>query len=356
MSSELSFNQVVEMLSAAGVPTKQLAGSGNVVVTPVGGRIVAMAFSPTDRNLFWTNPELINADLVRNHPEKLAGGLGGDRIWFAPELDYHWRGEPDWITCNNYEVPKSADPGEYTFVSDTADAVTLQTHIRLSSLKTGLSVGFNLTRSVRPAPAPISTSEPLMEGVAYVGIDTCHNIDFDDETTAGRIDLWHLLQIPSGSTLVVPFKLNTSVPDRTALSYALPGKLGEGTDHIFYEYTGTVRAKFGLSAAGLTGRAGVVSRDNAGRFILLVRQFQVDPNGIYGDHPYGIQRTDQALQFWDGMGFGELEHHSPLLDASSGPRSMQEKDSIWAFAGSRRSIARIATSLLGVDVHKLPVF
>jgi len=132
MSQEHSFQQIIEMLSAAGVPTRQLAGGGNVAVTPVGGRIVAMAFSPSDRNLFWTNPELINADLVRNHPEKLAGGLGGDRIWFAPELDYHWRGKPDWNTCSNYEVPTSADPGAYKFVSEAADAVTLRAHIVLT--------------------------------------------------------------------------------------------------------------------------------------------------------------------------------------------------------------------------------
>jgi hypothetical protein len=343
MSQEYSFNQIIEMLSAAGVPTRQLTGGGNVAVTPVGGRIVALAFSPTDPNLFWTNPELVNADLVRNHPEKLAGGLGGDRIWFAPELDYHWRGTPDWNTCSNYEVPASADPGEYRFVNETADAVTLHARIRLSSIRTGISVGFNLDRTVRLTPSPVV----LDDGVEYVGIETCHNVEVDESTTAGRFDLWHILQVPSGGMLIVPFKPCASIHDRTALSYALPGNWVERRSYLSYRYTGSVRAKFGLGAAALTGRAGIVRQVNARKFCLIVRQFHVDPTGTYGDHPYGVERTDQAFQAWDGMGFGELEHHSPLLDAGRGPRQMWERDFIWAFGGSRNSIKRIAEGLLG---------
>jgi hypothetical protein len=338
------------MLSAAGVPTKQLTGFGNVAVTPVGGRIVAMAFSGTDRNLFWTNPELGNADLVRNHPEKLAGGLGGDRIWFAPELDYHWRGKPDWNTCSNYEVPTSADPGAYEFVNEAPDAVILRAQIHLTSFRTGVSVGFNLDRTIRLTPAPIKPDDPLMDGVEYVGIETCHNVEVQKESTAGRFDLWHLLQIPSGGTLIVPFEPAASIRERTPLSYALPGNWVESPDHLSYEYTGSVRAKFGLAAGGLTGRVGVVRQVNGGKCCMIVRQFRIEPGGTYGDHPYGLERTDQAFQAWDGMGFGELEHHSPLLDAKVGPRQLRERDFTWGFGGNRESISKIAKNLLGVAV------
>ena len=178
-------------------------------------------------------------------------------------------------------------------------------------------------------------------------------LTFDEATAAGRFDLWHLLQLPSGSTLIVPFEATASVHERTPLSYALPGNWEQNSDHFLYEYAGTARAKIGLAAAALTGRAGIVRPLDDGRFCLIVRQFHVDPNGTYGDHPYGVERTDQAFQAWDGMGFGELEHHSPILDAKRGPRQMQERGFLWAFSGPRKSIVRVAKSLLGVEISQL---
>jgi hypothetical protein len=59
------------------------------------------------------------------------------------------------------------------------------------------------------------------------------------------------------------------------------------------------------------------------------------------------------LQAWDGLGFGELEFHSPVLDAQRGPRTVREKDQLWAFGGSAQSIAAIADALLQVDIRAL---
>src|SRR5688572_24712635 len=74
----VTYAQVVGHLEEARVPIEQLQGYGVVAVTLAGGRIVAMSFSKEDPNLFWSNPLLKDTKLLRQSPEKLPGGFGGD--------------------------------------------------------------------------------------------------------------------------------------------------------------------------------------------------------------------------------------------------------------------------------------
>src|SRR5438128_2232403 len=101
MDGDPTYAQVVGNLTKASVPLRQLDGPGNVAVTLASGRVVALAFSEDGPDLLWSNPKLGDTDLVKTTPEKLVGGFGGDRLWFAPELDYYWDGKPDWKTFAN---------------------------------------------------------------------------------------------------------------------------------------------------------------------------------------------------------------------------------------------------------------
>src|ERR1700761_7141645 len=78
------YAQVVSELKAACVPIRQL--DGRVAVTLAAGRIVALSFSANAPNLFWSNPKLSDMALAKQHPKDLVGGLGGDRLWFAPDI------------------------------------------------------------------------------------------------------------------------------------------------------------------------------------------------------------------------------------------------------------------------------
>jgi hypothetical protein len=83
---------------------------------------------------------------------------------------------------------------------------------------------------------------------------------------------------------------------------------------------------------------------------MIVRNFPCDPRAVYVDHPYEVPRTDQVFQAWDGLGFGELEFHSPGLDAEFGPRCYEGIDSLWFFAGEAGAIVSLAANLLQTDV------
>jgi len=350
LMKEPSYSEVMGNLVKASIPVRQLGTDGRVAVTLAAGRVVAMAFSPEGQDLLWSNPQLADTPLVKNSPEKLVGGFGGDRLWFSPELRYHWDGKPDWSTFSNYRTPAATDPGAYEFVGQDSRSIALRTHGELPVHGSEQRVGFEVDRAIRMVEPPLPRSDPLMSAVDFVGIETSHSLRFAPGTHSGRIDLWHLLQVPVGATLIVPLMKTKDAKQAQPLSYGLPGAWVEKSDHIMWRYGGEARAKFGLAATVLTGRSAVFRELEPGRWCMIVRQFRVDPNATYADHPYGVSRNDQAFQAWDGYGFGEMEFHSPALDAGRGPRELKESDQLWAFGGSPRAIVALAARLLGVDV------
>lgn len=354
MSSRRStYAEVVAHLRSASVPVRQLGADSRVAVTQAAGRVVAMAFSPEDENLLWSHPQLGDKELVKHRAEDLTGGFGGDRLWFSPELVYHWDGKPDWGTLANYRVPAATDPGVYEFRDEDPQKITLHAKGELPMHGSDRRLAFHVRRTIRMIEPPLNRNDPLMWEVEYVGIETSHVLKIDESTHSGLIDLWHLLQIPAGAVLVVPVRRTVDESEARPLSYALSGAWIQKSDHILWRFGGEARAKFGLPATALTGRSAVFRELEPDRWCMIVREFPVDPRARYGDHPDGVSRTDQAFQAWDGLGFGEMEFHSPVLDAERGPRELKESDRLWAFGGSARAIAALATELLEVDVTYL---
>jgi hypothetical protein len=345
------YSQVIDDLAKASIPIRQLRGAGAVAVTLAAGRIVALAFSQEGPNLLWTNPELADTEKVKGAPDKLPGGLGGDRLWFSPELRYHWAGKPDWRSLSNYHVPSVTDPGQYAYIDGAPDTVALAAKGRL--LVQGGSdeyVDFAVERKIRMADPPLPLNHPLMHGVDYVGVQTVHTLTVEAYNGVVEIDLWHLLQTPVGSILIVPLRHgHKSGP----LPYGLPGGWQMTADSVIWRIEGKANAKLGIAAEALTGRAAILRALSRDRWCLIVRQFPADPSARYGDHPDGVPRDDQVFQAWDGLGFGEMEYHSPVLNTAQGPRTLHDEDQLWAFGGTAQTIAALAKNLLDVDISAL---
>ena len=342
------YSRIVRDLRNAAVPLEELHGQGVVAVTLAAGRIVALAFSRDEPSLLWSHPDLGDAALVKGN--RLVGGIGGDRLWFAPELRYHWLGEPDWRGLGNYEVPADTDPGRYRFVDLASDVIALAADGRLPVRGSDQSLAFRVERRIRMAEPPLSRDDTLMRNVQYVGIESTHELTIQDETHTGEIDLWQLLQIPVGSILIVPLRAGH---ETQPLSYGLPGAWQITSNSVIWRIQGNANAKIGIAAAALTGRAAILRRLPSQQWCLIVRQFPVDEAARYGDHPAGVARDDQVFQAWDGLGFGEMELHSPVLDAARGPRNLRQADQLWAFGGAAEAIAALADELLQVDVRAL---
>src|ERR1700734_246001 len=123
------YTRIISDLDKASVAVKELHGPGSVAVILAAGRVVALAFAKDEPNLLWAHPDLGDAALVRANG--LVGGIGGDRLWFSPELRYHWLGKPDWRGLGNYKVPADTDPGRYRFVDSEQGVVALAAGGRL---------------------------------------------------------------------------------------------------------------------------------------------------------------------------------------------------------------------------------
>ena len=356
------YAQIVSDLEKASVPVKELHGPGEVAVTLAAGRIVALAFSKDEPNLFWTHPDLGDTGLVTAHPTRLVGGIGGDRLWFSPELRYHWVGKPDWHGLGNYKVPADTDPGHYRFVDSEPGVVALEAKGRLpvqgsgdwsrgsGDVPSGESLAFCVERKISMAQPPLSLDDPAMRSVRYVGIEAAHELTIQQESRTGEIDLWHLLQVPVDSTLIVPLRPGHRTQP---LSYGLPGAWRTTPNSVIWRIEGNSNAKMGIAAEALTGRAAILRRLSSKQWCLMIRQFPVDVSARYGDYPEGVPRDDQVFQAWDGLGFGEMEFHSPVLNAERGPRVLTEKDQLWAFGGSAQTILAVADILLHVDIRAL---
>jgi hypothetical protein len=342
------YSRIVSDLEAASIPVEELHGPGVAAVTLVAGRIVGLAFSVHEPNLLWTHPDLGDTGLVKAN--RLVGGIGGDRLWFSPEARYHWIGKPDWQGLGNYKVPADTDPGHYRFVDSEPGTVALAAEGRLAVQGGDQCLAFGVERRIRMAQPPLSLDDPLMRDVQYVGIESAHELTIQEETRTGEIDLWQLLQTPVGSVLIVPLRAGHRTQP---LSYGLPGDWRTTSDSVIWRITGNANAKIGIAAGALTGRAAILRQLPSQQWCLIVRQFPVNESARYGDHPVGVARDDQAFQAWDGLGFGEMEFHSPVLDAARGPRNLRQTDQLWAFGGCAQNVAALADLLLHVDVRTL---
>ena len=58
MATDRTYAQVVDDLTKASKPLKELHGKGSVAITLASGRVVGFAFSKDGANLLWTNPKL----------------------------------------------------------------------------------------------------------------------------------------------------------------------------------------------------------------------------------------------------------------------------------------------------------
>lgn len=346
--TQLSYAALVSHLHRAGMPIREIGSEGRLAITKAAGRVIAATFSQDGENLFWSNPLLTDEQFTVERWVELIGGPGGERLWFSPELDYNWDGAPNWRTLENYKVPAEIDPGAYEFLEEGPDYISMRCAGAASVHGLDRRVGFEVLRRIRLAPSPIQRKELEAAHVDYLGIETSHRIRMLDETTTGRLGLWHLLQVPAQSVLVVPIK-RASVPGGMLQSYALPGNWQEREHHISWLLNGVQNAKLGLSSKVLTGRSAVLRRLKSKAWCMIIRDFPVNPAGTYIDHPHGVPRNDQAFQAWDGLGFGEMEFHSPGLDASGGPKLYEESDRLWAFGGGARAISYLAERLLKVD-------
>jgi len=341
-------------LTLAGKPPVLLAfpDGTRLLVLPFGGRLLGLFPPGSDENFLWTNPALAT-------PESAAAWLrregwpnpGGDRTWLAPEIDL-FIGDLA-RPMESYVVPPALDPGCWTVVPGAGAELCLTNSAHAWLQRSRRKIGVDVSRSIRPATNPLRDTPLAHRGLQYAGYTLITTLELEPVADAGiRLGIWNLLQLPQPGEMRIPTSSEArpqfvfgaaSADELTVAPRLVRWNMGSSGDN----------AKIGLKALSLTGRVGYLRRTSAaGIWDLVVRQFQVDPNGDYVDalwvHPYETGWAFQACCVRSGEErFNELEYHVPAVTAAAGVNHGRDESRVWAFRGPGATIAESAEALLG---------
>lgn len=314
------------------------SGDGVAVVVPDwGGRVIFMGTGEANR--LWTHPTLrTEGDWAWN--------WGGARSWYSPEGGP--RGayfSPDWT---EWSCPSAMDPGQYRAMPD-ADA----TQIRMANdfqLTTNDGTVFELSlwREVFAAEA---TEGAETRRLPLRFIHSYRNLG--ERLIDKEIDLWHLVQIPPGGTILAPLKEGSGEPCRNYFEPIPADRMAVRGNCLSVKIDGALRYKLGVSGRRSAG-AVAYFRAEGGEASMLVKRFEVYPEGVYADRPQAAQDTNgDPVQLYNHMtadanAFGEIECHSPAVPL--GPKEVQSFEiTLTLIEGPRDAVLREGCGLMGVD-------
>jgi len=333
----MTWGETRDCLVRAGAEFHEIRGAGGrALVTPIGARVMAVSWDGEEINPMRVNPELETWRDEISRRFVPGGGMGGDFLWLSPEYRYFWTGEPRTSDFANYEPPAAVDPGAYQMVSRNEQAVTF-------SLETVLPGGvrFRLRREISLQ----DTAFPV-PGIKTVGLRYRHDLELLEGPDDAQLGLWSVLQVPQGSVLMVP----TNRAEREVVRVVGDpcNRLTRSSEMLSWKVTGDAFSKIGIPADLIVGRVAAWQLAPENRAILLVREFPYFPNLTYGDALVREQIAQQAVQIFDGLGFGEIENHSPTLDVQHPTYS--ETTLLWAVIGESGAVRRAAKSFLQTEI------
>lgn len=315
---------------------------GRAVVTTTGGCLAGLCVEGEEENILYTNEAIAQPGWPRG---KVSTQIGGLRLWFAPEYAYFWKGKPDARALHNYVVQENCDPGAYKITHADASSVRLGMTTSLEDFRDGSRIEFAVERVISAVPAPVKPG-----ALRYMGLRIQHRLELLRAKPGQRIDLWNVLQMPTGSRLLVP----TRGPTKPMVYFnAFHNSDWEaGADALTWDFRGTAKAKVGLDLAQVTGCAGVLRPLARGRFAAMIWQYPLCPGMVYSDGPSEARARNQIVQAWDGFGFGELETHSPSVSLED--PIFAEHSLLWCFCGDFDRVNAVAAELLDRRWTKLP--
>ncbi len=296
----------IDRLKAEGVPSAVLrdANGSCAVFLEAGARLIGLWPDPEGPNLLWTHPGLSEspAEASRGWAGLTPGGPGGDRLWHGPEHRFFWDGAPK-ADLSNHRVPAVFDPGETEMISNHPTVRFRRTLTLTGEVSARIERRFTLEPSANSGHLRLREEQEL----ALI------NPRPDSE-----LDLWTITQVPVGSGLILPLRDET----RPAVAYEAThgdiARLGEMRRGCFHwRFTGEPMLKGHFPVDAVTGVLGCVRRIADDRFSLLTREFTPRPEQPYRDGLLPEQVGAQCVQFWDGLGYGEIECHSPTATAEN---------------------------------------
>ena len=343
-------HSLLDNLTKAGKPPLPAAFSDgtHLLALPFGGRLLGLFPPEGGENFLWTNPALASSELISAWLKRDGWlNLGGDRTWAAPEIEL-FIGDLA-RPLETYAVPAALDPGNWTLASGARNEICLSNETQLQLRQSHREIGLLLSKCYRQAVNPLRGTSLVGGELQYAGYtqNTTLELKLAAEPPI-HLGIWNLLQLPQPGKMLIP-TVSESQPQLVFGSVAAEELMvaprmvrwrmgGSGSD-----------AKIALKAASLTGRAGYIRQTaTPGICDLVVREFGVDPSGVYvdalWDDPQDTGWVFQACCVRNGAErFNELEYHASAAPA----RVSRDESHVWAYRGPEDSIVAAAQLLLG---------
>ena len=327
----------------------------NLVITPeLSARVLGASLKgTTDENLMWVNKSIMDGSYWDSRP--LDWNSGGLRTWLSPEDIFFLDADYD---ASKWFVPGEMDPLACTVTRKGPNEVTFFAEADIPA-NIGKSYRVDLSGSIKLVTEPVSDVAPLPDGVEFLGIVKTHTITNKGELVIGDdlpyVTLWSLFQINPSGTILIPIKPGYDA-DKAWRAYFNPlgDRLTVQNDIISVKIDGKYRSKVGVRPEAARNGLAFMRDNGDGTGILYAQRFEVNPDGIYTDKPWGTDTYGDAIEMYNddgnGGGFTEIEAHSQALKMGQGD-SQSHTIELLIFRGPLTDLKSIATKLYDADFN-----
>ena len=242
--------------------------------------------------------------------------IGGDRLWIAPERDWHWT-DISAFDLDKYKVAEAVDPGSWSLRERQGNSLTVAQSFTVRHRRKEKYVHGKIKRQFTFNEVRNRTIPGLQDPVGWITVDT---LALESGTPGQGIGLWRILQVPAGGQMYVA----SSTPDGYRLHFGDDaGLVHAGKGGLKAEITGDQMYKIGMGQQGVTDLIAYARPLSQDSWLAIARWFQAPADAVYLDTPMDQPGTPgDVIQVFNDNGvfggFGELEVHGPGLEVPAG--------------------------------------
>ncbi len=272
------------------------------------GRVLQV--SVQGEQAFWVNPEWTGN-----------WNVGGDRLWVSPEIDWNWK-KTDRVDFAQYDVPQALDSDHWTLAGTTRRSCMLRKQQTIRHQQRKRFVRYEITREIEHLTE--LETEGFDKALAY---QTTNRLTLLDGTPGQAMDLWGLVQLPPGGSMLIPVRQKSELRNYFA---PIPKRMFTDKDGLLeLIITGQTQYKVGVPPSRTVGPI-AYARPVRGGWLVVYRHVSPQFWRPYVDVPISDPRSQgDAVQVYnDGGefgGFGELEYHSPGIRFGKGEQVLEDR-------------------------------